>query len=160
VGFWLLGAVGLWFCCRRAAPQFAAVMLASMCIMELLTLLQHGIFGPMGFAIRSYGDNSDAVAQIFRLNNLLITLITPFTYIYAAIWIFLTLRRQSGVPCWTILLVPLITNRLEKVAFWVPAPLGLPLWDGWSNVVLALWFVVLALTYKGQEIESQIAESA
>jgi hypothetical protein len=42
----------------------------------------------------------------------------------------------------------------------VPAPLGLPLWDGWSNVVLASWFAVLALTYKNQDIESQIVESA
>jgi hypothetical protein len=153
VGFWLLGAVGLWFCCRRSVPWLAMVMLASMCIMELLTLLQHGIFGPTGFAIRFCGRNSDAVAQIFKLNNLLIILMTYFAYIYAAIWIFLTLRKQSGVPRWTVLLVPLITNRLEKVAFWVPAPLGLPLWDGWSNVVLALWFAVLALTYKDESKE-------
>jgi hypothetical protein len=160
VGFWLLGAVGLWHCCRRSVPWLAMVMLACISIMGLLTLLQHGIFGPMGFAIRFCGRNSDAVIQILKLNSQLITLMTPFAYIYAAIWIFLTLRRQSGVPRWTVLLAPLITNRLEKVAFWVPAPLGLPLWDGWSNVVLALWFAVLALTYKSQEIESQIAESA
>ena len=28
VGFMLLGMLGLWFCCRRAAPHLAAVMLA------------------------------------------------------------------------------------------------------------------------------------
>jgi hypothetical protein len=151
VGFWLLGAVGLWYCCRRAAPWLAMGMLACMSIMKLLTLLQHGIFGPMGFAIRSCGHNSDAVAQIFKLNNLLTTLMTPFAYLYAAIWIFLTLRKKANVPRWTVLLAPLITNRLEKVAFWVPAPLGLPLWDGWSNVVMTLWFAVLALTYKDRE---------
>jgi hypothetical protein len=160
VGFWLLGAVGLWYSCRRAVPWLAMVMLACISIMALLTLLQHGIFGPMGFAIRFCGPNNDTVGQIFKLNDLLITLMTPFAYIYAAIWIFLTLWKKSGVPRWTVLLVPLITNRLEKVAFWVPAPLGLPLWDGWSNVVLALWFAVLALTYKNQDIESQIVESA
>jgi hypothetical protein len=160
VGFWLLGAVGLWYCCRRSIPWLAMVMLACMSIMGLLTLLQHGIFGPMGFAIRFCGPNNDTVGQIFKLNDLLINLMTPFAYIYAAIWIFLTLWKKSGVPRWTVLLVPLITNRLEKVAFWVPAPLGLPLWDGWSNVVLALWFAVLALTYKNQDIESQIVESA
>jgi hypothetical protein len=160
VGFWLLGAVGLWYSCRRAIPWLAMVMLACISIMALLTLLQHGIFGPMGFASRFCGPNNDTVGQIIKLNDLLITLMTPFAYIYAAIWIFLTLWKKSGVPRWTVLLVPLITNRLEKVAFWVPAPLGLPLWDGWSNVVLASWFAVLALTYKNQDIESQIVESA
>jgi len=160
VGFLLLGAVGLWFCCRRSLPWLAMVMLASMCIMELFTLLQHGIFGPMGFVIRSCGHNSDAVAQVLKLDSTFVSLMAPFAYVYAAIWIFLTLRRQSGVPRWTVLLVPLITNRLEKAAFWVPAPLGLPLWDGWSNIVMASWFAVLALTWRDKVIETRVAESA
>lgn len=152
VGFWLLGGVGLWLSCRRGAPRLAVAMWASMLIMQLLTLLQHGIFGPMGFAIRFCGPNNDAVVQIFALHDLLLTLLTPFAYISAAIWILLTLWKKSGVPRWTVLLAPLITNRLEKVAFWVPAPFGLPLWGGWYNFVAALWFAVLALTYKDSSI--------
>ena len=158
VGFWLLGAVGLWSCCRRAAPRLAAVMLASMYIEELLVLLQHGNFGPMGFAIRFCSRNSDAVAQILKLDNMLITLMSPAAYIKAAIWIFLTLRKKAGVPRWTILLCPgIITGRLDFALVYVPAPLGLPLYGGWSNIVDAIWFAVLALTYKDTEIESRVA---
>lgn len=160
VGFRLLGAVGLYCCCRKGAPRLAAVMLTGQSVMELLTLLQHGIGGPTGFAARSCGPDSEAVAQILKLDSLLITLMTPFAYLYAAIWIFLTLARQSEVPRWTVLLTPLLMNRLEKIALLVPAPLGLPLWDGWSNIVGAFWYAVLAFTYKGRVIESPIAESA
>jgi hypothetical protein len=114
VGFLLLGAVGLWLSCRRGAPRLALAMLASMLIMELLTLLQHGIFGPMGFAIRFCGPNSDAVGQIFKLNDLVITLMTPFAYISVGLWILLTLMKKSGVPLWTVLLAPLIYQSTGK----------------------------------------------
>ncbi len=160
VGFWLLGAVGLWSCCRRAAPRLAAVMLASIYIEELFVLLQHGIGGPMGFAIRFCGHNSDAVSQILRLDSMLITLMTPFAYIKAAIWIFLTLGKKAGVPRWTILFYPLLTWRLDFALVYVPAPLSLPLYDGWWNIIDIIWFAILALTYRDQEIESRIAESA
>lgn len=155
VGFWLLGAVGLWSCCRRASPRLAAVMLASIYIVELLILIQHGNFGPLGFAIRFCGRNSDAVVQMLKLDSTLIALMTPFAYIKAAIWIFLTLRKKAGVPRWTILSCPLlITSRLDFALVYVPAPLSLPLWDGWWNIVDIVWFAVLALTYKEKEIES------
>jgi len=160
VGFWLLGAVGLWYCCRRGAPRLAALMLASIYIEELLILLQHGNAGPMGFAIRFCGPNSEAVAQILKLDSLLITLMMPLAYIKAAIWIFLTLKKKAGVPRWTVLFYPLLTMRLDFALVYVPAPLSLPLYDGWWNIIDIIWFAILALTYKNQEIESQIVESA
>jgi hypothetical protein len=43
---------------------------------------------------------------------------------------------------------------LYKVLAYVPAPLGMPLSGGWGNVVQAVWFTVLALTYKDQGIDS------
>jgi len=161
VGFELLGVLGIWFCCRRAAPRLAAAMLACMYTMQLLLVLTHGIGGPMGFAIRFCGGSSDAVVQILKLEHLLVTAMTPVWYVGGAIWIFLTLWKKAGVPRWTILLCPLlITGRLDFALLYVPAPLGLPLYDGWSNIVDAIWFTVLALTYKDQKIESGIAERA
>ena len=161
VGFVLLGMLGLWFCCRTAAPRLAALMLALFYVGLLFLLLQHGIYGPMGFAIRFCGGSSDAVAQILKLEHILLTPVTPVWYVGAAIWIFLTLWKKASVPRWTILLCPLlITGRLEFALVYVPAPLGLPLYDGWGNIVDMIWFAVLALTYKGLEIKSGIAESA
>jgi hypothetical protein len=135
-------------------------MLASIYIEELLMLLQHGIGGPMGFALRFCGHNSDAVSQILRLDSLLITLMTPLAYIKAAIWIFLTLGKKAGVPRWTILFYPLLTGRLDFALVYVPAPLSLPLYDGWWNIIDIIWFAVLALTYMNQEVESSMVKSA
>jgi hypothetical protein len=51
-GFALLAVLGLWYCCRRAAPPLAGVMLVSVYTFYLFGALQHGIFGPLGFALR------------------------------------------------------------------------------------------------------------
>jgi len=112
----------------------------------------------MGFAIRFCGGSSDAVVQILKLEQMLVTAVTPIWYVGAAIWIFLTLWKKAGVPRWTILLCPLlITGRPDFALLYVPSPLGLPLYDGLGNIVDMIWFVVLALTYKDQEIKSGIA---
>jgi hypothetical protein len=113
------------------------------------------------FAIRSCGPGSDAVIQIAKLNSTLSTAMTAAAYVASAIWILLTLIKKAGVPRWTVLLCPLlITSRLDFAIAYLPAPLGLPLVGGWSNIVKMIWFAVLALTYKDQEIGSQVAEVA
>jgi len=148
MGLDLLGMVGIWFCCRRAAPHLAAVMLACMYANDLLSVLQHGIFGPLGFAIRYCGAKSDSVAQIFRLNGTLGTGQMVLSTVGLLIWIFLVLKKKAGLPRWTVLSCPLLTYWLEYVVVYVPPPFGLPLWGGWSNVVEAIWFAVLAITYR------------
>jgi hypothetical protein len=108
----------------------------------------------MGFALRSCGVSSDAVVQITKLDNVLVTVMTYAYYAGAAIWILLTLWKKAGVPRWTILLCPaLITGRLEFALIYVPAPLGMPLYGGWGNIVDMIWFTVLALTYKDKVIK-------
>ena len=70
------------------------------------------------------------------------------------------LRKRAGVLRWTVLLCPvLITGRLESALIYIPAPLGLPLYGGWGNIVDMIWFAVLALTYRDQGINSPIIES-
>jgi hypothetical protein len=148
-GLTLIGVVGLWACCRRAAPRLAAIMLGSFYIFELFALLQHGIYGPIGFALRYCGGRSEAVVQIFKLEGLLLPVMKYSYYIGVAIWIGLTLWKKANVPRWTVLLCPaLITGRLDSLIVYVPAPLGFPLYGGWGNVVDIIWFSVLALTYK------------
>ncbi len=153
-GLRLLGLVGLWACCRRAAPRLAVVMLAFFFALSLFGVLQHGIGGPMGFVLRYCGSSSEAVVQITKLEGLLGTVMTYAYYAGVAIWIFLTLWKKAGVPRWTVLVCPaLITGRLESLLVYVPAPLGFPLYGGWGNVVDMIWFATLALTYKDSESE-------
>jgi hypothetical protein len=156
----LLGMLGIWFCCRRAAPRLAVVMLACLYSNDLSGILQHGIFGPLGFAIRYCGAKSDAVAQILKLNETLGTGQMVLGSVGLLIWIFLVLGNKAGVPRWTVLFCPLLTYWLEYAVVYVPAPLGLPLWGGWSNVVEAMWFTVLALTYGHREFDNRVAEAA
>jgi hypothetical protein len=148
-GLWLLGAVGLWSCCRRAAPRLAALMLTFLCAFDLFGELQHGIYGPLGFVLRSCGSSGDAVVQITKLDHTLGTVMTYTYYAGIAIWIFLSLWKKAGVPRWTVLLCPaLITGRLESLLVYVPAPLGFPLYGGWGNIVDMIWFAILALIYR------------
>jgi Family of unknown function (DUF6796) len=155
-GLRLIGAVGLWACCRRAAPRFAAVMLSTFYALGLFAVLQHGIYGPIGFALRYCGGRSEAVVQMFKLEGLLLPVMKYTYYIGVAIWILLTLWKKAGVPRWTVFLCPaLITGRLDSVIVYVPAPLGFPLYGGWGNIVDMIWFSVLALTYRDGESADQ-----
>jgi len=110
--------------------------------------LEHGVFGPLGFAIRDCGPHGSAVSNIFKLIDMLTKAEIVGWGLGSLIWIYLTLRGKSGVSRWTVLLAPFVTSWLDKVALWVPAPLGMPLWGGWTNLTAASWFAVLVLTYK------------
>lgn len=160
IGFGLLGVLGLWSCCRRAAPRLASVMLAFFYVDGLFGILQHGIFGPIGFAIRYCGPKSDAVAQMFKLNALLSKPELVGSAAGSLIWIFLVLRKKAGVPRWTVLICPLLTYWLNSALIYVPAPLGMPLAGGWSNVADTIFFAVLALNYRHKESGSQVPETA
>jgi hypothetical protein len=151
---WFLGAVGLWACCRRAAPRLAAVMLVFLSTHIFFGVLQHGIYGPMGFVLRYCGVSSEAVVQIAKLDRTLATVMTSAYYAGIVIWIILSLWKKADVPRWTVLLCPaLITGRLEPLLIYVPAPLGFPLYGGWGNIVDVVWFAILALTYREASLE-------
>jgi len=148
VGLVIIGYLGLWFCCRQSAPRFALVMLAFFYLNGVFSILQHGIFGPVGFALHYAGPKSALVDELYKLNNLLGKPQFVGSIVGSIIWFFLAIIKKAGVPRWTVLFCPLITYWLYKVIIFVPAPLGMPLEGGWNNIVDALWFLVLALTYK------------
>jgi len=159
MGFALLAVLGLWYCCRRAAPRLAAVMLASLYAFCFLGVLEHGVFGPLGFALRYCGQTSDAVTQIIKLFSITEHAM-DLLFVGFLVWIFLTLRKKCGVPRWTVFLCPLVTIWLQGVMVYVPGPLCHPLMGGWNNIAFTVWYAVLALTYKDQDIGSQVAEMA
>jgi len=148
-GLCLLGAVGLWACGRRAAPRLAAMMLGFFYVFSLFGVLQHGIYGPIGIALRLCGGHNEAVVQMFRLEGLLLPVMRYTYYAGVAIWIVLTVWKKAGVPRWTVFLCPaLITGRLDSLLVYMPASLGFPLYGGWGNIVDMIWYAVLALTYR------------
>ncbi|OGD36147.1 MAG: hypothetical protein A2V45_12130 [Candidatus Aminicenantes bacterium RBG_19FT_COMBO_58_17] len=154
-GFYLLGAFGLWSSCRRAAPRLAALMLASLYADFLFGGLWHGMGGPLGFAIQHSGLESGAAGEIRKLMALSRNVCGYSGIIGCGLWIFLTLKKKSGVPRWTVFFCPLITLWLGGLVVYVPAPLGLPLAGGWGNISHTAWFAVLALTYKDGACEVQ-----
>src|SRR5437879_4205688 len=72
MAFVLPSAVGLWYCHRGTFPRLAGLMLGSFYLLYLSGLLQHGIFGPLGFVLQDSGPNSQAFAQILTLNRTLV----------------------------------------------------------------------------------------
>jgi Family of unknown function (DUF6796) len=147
-GLYVLGVFGLWFCCRRASPRLAALMVASLYADFLFGGLWHGMGGPLGFAIQRCGLDSSAVEEIRKLIGILRNVCGYSGIIGFGIWIFLTLKKQVGVPRWTVFFCPLITLWLRGLMVYVPAPVGLPLSGGWGNISFLVWFAVLALTSK------------
>jgi hypothetical protein len=156
-GLYLLGAFGLWFCCRRASPLLAALVLTSLCTDFLFGGVWHGIGGPLGFAIQRCGLDSSAVEEIRKLIGILRNVCGFSGIIGLGIWIFLTLKKICGVPRWVVLFCPLITLWLRGLMARVPAPVGLPLSGGWGNISHLIWFAILTLTYKGEWSEVQKA---
>jgi hypothetical protein len=153
MGLVILGMLGLWSCCRRAAPRLAMVMLAFFYVFGVFSVLQHGIFGPMGFVIRYCGPKSAAVGEIWKLNALLGKPQLVGWAVGSLIWIFLVLTKKAGVPRWTVFLCPIFTSWLDRIVVRLPAPLGMPLTGGWNTFIMAIWFAVLATTYKGESLK-------
>jgi hypothetical protein len=148
MSFLLLASVGLYRCYRAAAPRLATLMLAALGLESFFVALQHGIFGPLGFAIRFGGPTGEAANEIWRLNSTLTVIESGLVLLSNGVWMYLTLRKRSRLPRWTAFFCPLCTVWLGLALAYLPAPLGYPLVGGWTNLVYSLWFGVLALTAK------------
>lgn len=106
--------------------------------------------GPLGIAIQYCGLDSGAIGEIRKLMGISRNVCGYSGIIGYGIWIFLTLKKKSGLPRWAIIFCPLITLWLRALMVHVPAPIGLPLAGGWGNISHMVWFAVLALTYKDE----------
>lgn len=149
-GIWfeLLGMLGLWYGCRRAAPRLAALMLLSLYTFDIFGISPHGQFGPVGFALRYCGSDGMAAHHIMQLNGLLSAVATACLIVGLGIWMLLALGKLAGVPRWAALFCPLVTMWLVYALAYVPEPIGFPLVVGWKSLSFALFFAVLAFTYK------------
>lgn len=150
-GLKLLGWLALWTCCRRAAPRLAAVMLAGLYVGTCFGILQHGAVGPLGFAIRHCGPTSGAVAQMFKLVDILNK---PEMGGVGDRLSDLDLLCAAGKG---------LCSPLDRVI--LPVPHGLAgtcralcacadlhaAVGGWTNFAGAVFFTVLALTYHDSE---------
>lgn len=132
MAFIIPAVFGMWYCQRATYPHAAAIMLGSLYLMCVLGTLQHGIFEPAGFVLRYAGPKGAELAQIWRLNNMLVTIQIAVFVLGSVIWCFLTFRTPRIVPRWTILFCPLLTGSLQSAIRLTPAPLGLPLAGGWT----------------------------
>jgi hypothetical protein len=155
VGIWLelLGMLGLWCCARQRGPRLAALMLVCLYTFEIFGIVPHSEYGPVGFALRFCGSDGDAVRHLMQLGKMLTVFAGVFSVVGFLIWIGLTWTHRTGVPRWTILFCPIISGWLRHVLVFVPAPIGFALVAGWVNLAFALFFAVVALTYRRVEKE-------
>jgi uncharacterized protein DUF6796 len=145
---YLMGVVGAWLFSRTQAPRLANTMLACLGGMSVIAVLQHGLFGPLGFALQHGGANGSDVVAIRRLNGFLSVGIGAIGLVGFSIWIFLTLSQKVALPRWTVFTCPFVTGFLSPVARGLPAPLGVPVVGGFTNIAFFCWFLVLALTWR------------
>lgn len=125
----------------------------------LAKLPQHGLFGPAGFVLQESGADSKALAQIWKLNGML----SIFEYVFLigmAIWVLLTIRGRTGAPRWSVLSCPLLTLWFAPAVERIPAPLGLPLAAGWTNIMICVWFSILFLVVPRSDAGSRAAANA
>jgi hypothetical protein len=157
-GCYLLGAIGVWYSCRRSAPRMASVMLAALSVQFLFGGLWHGSGGPLGFVIQCCGVDNGAVVEIRRMISAASQVCAVTGLIGFGIWIVLALKGAAGVPRWSVVFAPVFTLWLRGAVASVPAPLGLPLAGGWGNISFMIFFAIIALTYR--ELGSRSERSA
>ena len=111
----------------------------------LFIILQHGNAGLRGFALHYQSD--ETAAQIRHLSATFGPGQGILMLIGFGTWIFLTLKGKSSLPRWAAIL-PILITVLGGLLSFVPAPLGFTLRAGWAGIESAIFWTILALTYK------------
>jgi hypothetical protein len=145
--------VGFWHVCLNIGPanvllrrllfaMFFLLMVAGGAVHELWTakgLAIHYCYNQGGpcpnllFAVKSYWSVAYQFAAIPG-------------YVGAVLLLGLVLLRRTYYPRWTVIANPGVLAILSPFAVWVPSPLGAILVGGFSNLSIAVFFVVSVIT--------------
>jgi hypothetical protein len=147
VFFYIFGLFGLWKSSYLRAPRLSTIMVVLFLFQTMLGELQHSLFGPVGLVIQRHGDKSPALNDMLQLIEATVLPMTILFYGAYLIWIFLTVRKMNGFPIWVIIFCPALTIFAGMLMSNIPAPLGLAIAGGWSNIINFIWFGVVAITY-------------
>ena len=145
VGFW-----HVYLNIRPSSVLLGRLMLASFCVLMVAGSAVHTLWTAKGLALKyCYGQGApcpDLLAATKSYWSLVYTIGAIPGYIGAALLVGLVLLQKTWYPRWTILANPAALVMLSPLAARVPAPLGSVLVGGFTNLSIALFFLVSVLT--------------
>jgi hypothetical protein len=152
IGFWHVGAN-----VTPRSPLLGRLIFYSLAAMMVVGSAVHALWVPRGLAtkyeipLRAYAP--DLFAALRRYWEVAYDLAAVPAYIGAVLLLFAVLFKRSVYPRWTILANFGLLSLLEPLATRVPAPLGAILVGGFTNLSIAVFFLVSVLsTWSATEV--------
>ena len=144
--------VGFWHVRENIAPKsplFARLIFYSLAAMMVAGSAVHALWVPRGLAFRyegAIGVPAELLASLRRYWEIAYYFAAIPAYIGAALLFFVVIFRKSIYPRWTVLANFGLLSLLEPLASQVPAPLGAILVGGFTNLSIAVFFLVSLLS--------------
>jgi hypothetical protein len=152
IGFWHVGAN-----VTPRSPLLGRVIFYSLAGMMVVGSAVHALWVPRGLAtkyeipLRAYAP--DLFVALRRYWEVAYDLAAVPAYIGAVLLLFAVLFKRSVYPRWTILANFGLLSLLEPLATHVPAPLGAIVVGGFTNLSIAVFFLVSVLsTWNATEV--------
>jgi hypothetical protein len=144
--------VGFWHVRENIAPKnplFARLIFYSLAAMMVAGSAVQALWVPRGLAFRyegAIGVLAELLASLRRYWEIAYYFAAIPAYIGAALLLFVVIFRKSIYPRWTVLANFGLLSLLEPLASRVPAPLGAILVGGFTNLSIAVFFLVSVLS--------------
>jgi hypothetical protein len=140
--------VGFWHVRENIAsksPSFARLIFYNLAAMMVAGSAVHALWVPRGLAFRyerAIGVPAELLTSLRRYWEIAYYVAAVPAYIGAALLLFVVIFRKSIYPRWTVLANFGLLSLLEPLASQVPAPLGAILVGGFTNLSIAVFFLV------------------
>ena len=131
------------------SPLFARLIFYCLVAMMVAGSAVHALWVPRGLAFRYEGAIGVPVELLAPLRGyweIAYYFAAVPAYIGAALLLFVVIFRKSIYPRWTVLANFGLLSLLEPLASQVPAPLGAILVGGFTNLSIAVFFLVSVLS--------------
>jgi hypothetical protein len=145
VGFW-----HVYLNIRPSSVFLGRSMLVAFSVMMVAGSAVHTLWTAKGLALKyCYGQGapcSDLLATTKSYWSLVYNLGAIPGYIGAALLVYLVLLRKTWYPRWTVIANPAVLIMLSPLVDRVPSPLGAILVGGFTNLCIAVFFLVSVST--------------
>ena len=144
IGFWHVGQNIV-----PRSPLLGRVVFYTLAAMMVVGSAVHALWVPRGLAFRyegAIGVPAELLASLRRYWEIAYYVAAVPAYIGAALLLFVVIFRKSIYPRWTVLANFGLLSLLEPLGSQVPAPLGAILVGGFTNLSIAVFFLVSVLS--------------
>lgn len=147
--FFVIGFAQVWFALRPAGTLLAGTTFSSFAVFAISAGAFHASYAflAVGVFAEQAGATDPAIVWDY-LTRVLVTFLfataTPLA-VGSLAFAYAVAFRPTLYPRWMVLFTPLLLVMTRDVTFWVPAPLGGPLYATHFNICLLVFFAVSTL---------------